>query len=242
MTMKLMVSAFVLFMTTRAMAFDITYRYELVVGRDREVCRHMLGIYRKEFRRPWADRAASLGNRDEELWETQYARFPKIAEFDAIRWKAHPYQTSLRRTALFAEFDLDNDGANELVVHLGFFTGSPGSRDHFWIFPLASVDITEIRTHADFVARIADKRITVLDHPVHQRPFIYKSRTYLHAYDYTPAAHPGSNPSEPFAPPEFITISEYRGPLVNAPEAKLERRGGVMNVVCKIKMIQQPIQ
>src|SRR5712691_8797836 len=158
--------------TSRALAFDVSYRYEVIEGKDLEICRHMLGTYNKLFKKPWSDEWARKQRSETEiLAETLYSRYPTSPEFDAIRWQVHPYLVSKNQhSALYAEFDIDNDGVNDLVVRVGFFTGSPGSWDYISVFPLGTVNLSEFRTQADFLERIALKRRAVLGYPVHQRP------------------------------------------------------------------------
>jgi hypothetical protein len=225
-------------------SFETSYSYRLLEGRDVEVCRHMLRIYNDRFRKPWSDEAAK-GSEYEAAgsWETYYSRHPSSPEFNAINWRLHRYKINesyARATspALFAEFDIDNDGKKDLVMHVGFFTGSPGTRDQFWVFPSGAVVPSEFRTHEEFLKQIAEKRITVLDNPVHQRPFIYEGRTYMHAYEYTPRTYPGANPSEPFGPPEYLMISEYGGPNVDDWMYKNMRRGGLRKPICRYEMRQ----
>ncbi|HZM36205.1 MAG TPA: hypothetical protein VFC18_17170 [Burkholderiales bacterium] len=223
-----------------ALAFEISYTFALLQGKELELCRHMLRTYKDGFARPWVEHAPiNDEHKTEAFWETQFARYPSSPEFDAIRWKAHTYKvanTSRSRSALFAEFDIDNDGSKDLVVRVGFFTGSPGSWDYLWIFDPGGVQFNEFHTHADFLKRIAPSRRAVIGYPLHQRPFIYKGRTYLHGYVYTPREFPGSNPAEPFGAPEYFLINEYvGGPARDGDEQQRHRS---MKLLCKYELIQ----
>jgi hypothetical protein len=73
---------------------------------------------------------------------------------------------------------------------------------------------------------------------VHQRPFVYKGRTYIHGYTYTPREFAGANPAEPFGAPEYLLINEYLGGPAN--DAAAQSRNRSMKLVCKYNMIQQP--
>jgi hypothetical protein len=226
---------------SQTLAFDISYRYALIEGKNLEVCRHMLGVYDRSFRKPWSvDTTAPRGEDKTEVFaETLYSRYPTSPEFDAIAWKAHPYKVSRNQhSALYAVFDIDNDGVKDLVLRVGFFTGSPGAWDSLWVFPPGAVDFSQFDTHADFLERIAPKRRARIGYPPHQRPFIYRGRTYLHGYVWTPRRQPGTNPDEPFAPPEHILINEYLGgPVDDGATQTLDRS---MKLVCKYAMRQQP--
>lgn len=228
---------FLVICSADAAAFDINYRYELTDGKKLEVCSHMLGVYNKHFRKPW-DVTAQKKDDAEEFWETRYSKYPTSPEFDAIQWTTHRYKhNSASNTALYSEFDIDNDGVQDLVVRVGFFRGSPGSWDYIWVFSKGTVDLSQFRTHADFVQRIAPKRKASLGYPAHERPFIYRGRTYIHGYVYTPRTSPGTSASEPFAPPEYLLINEYvGGPATDAEE---QARSKSMKLVCRYKMIQQ---
>lgn len=221
-----------------ASAFEISYSYELLKGKERAVCQRMLEVYSTGFKKPWS--ADNLANqpRSLELLQTRFSRFPTSPEFDSVKWIAHPYEIKgSSNFALYSNIDIDNDGTSELVLKLRFFQGSPGTRDYLYVFPQGAIDFSEFRTHDDFLSRFIEKRITVLEHPVHQRPFIFRKRTYIHRYQFTPRTFPGANPDQPFGAPEYIVISEYRGPA--KPSAKqMPKRGGVMREVCKFEMVQ----
>ena len=224
------------FFAHKALAFEETYRYRLVYGKKAEVCRHMLGVYNKSFTKPWSEKQAKgQAGGDEQYWETQYARFPTSPEFEAILWKVHPYKVNENpHSALYAKFDIDNDGTGDDVLRMGFFNGSPGSWDYISVFPVGVVDLDQFKTQDDFLTNIAPKRKSVLGYPVHQRPFIYKGRTYLHGYTFTPRNTPGADAAEPFSPPEYLLIREYLGGAAN--DAELQEMS--MKLICKFEMIQ----
>jgi hypothetical protein len=230
--------------TAPSFAFGPSYTYVLAEGRGIDVCEHMLQVYNRRFRTPWTDEEAKGAAYEAAgSWETYYARYPSSPEFESIPWRLHRYKINAQypyptMAALFAELDINNDGKNELIIHLGFFKGSPGSSDSFWIFPLGVVVPDQFQTHGEFLTEVAEKRITVLNHPVHQRPFIYKGRTYIHGYEYTPRTSPGANPDEPFNPPEYLSISEYVGPDENEWMYKNMKRGAVMKRICTYEMLQ----
>lgn len=222
-----------------AIGFDISYHYELTEGKKLDVCRHMLKTYNKLFRIPWSDRwAPRERGRFGVLAETLYAVHPSSPEFDAIRWRTHTYTThGIEHTALYAEVDVDNDGVKDLVIHKGFFTGSPGSRDYLYVFPLGSVDLGSFRTQTDFLERVSPKRTAVLGYPVHERLFVFKGRTYVHGYVFTPRTFPGADPSEPFGRPEYLLIREYLGGP--ATDGGVQARVKSMRTVCTFNMAQQ---
>jgi hypothetical protein len=219
----------------KVLAFDLSYRYELVEGKQLEVCRHMLDIYITSFARPWADSAPPKVERGTaQTWETQYSLYPTTPEFEAIHWQAHHYGSDPGYSALF---DIDNDGLEDLVVRVGFFSGTPGSWDYIWVFSKGAVDLSEFRTHDDFLRRIAPKARARIGYPIHQRPFLFNGRAYIHGYTYTPEKFRDADPAEPFAPPEYLLIREYRGG--RADDADVQKRNRSMKLICKFNMIQQ---
>jgi hypothetical protein len=225
-----------------ALAFDMSHRYTLREGGEHEVCRHMLDVYNTRFVKAWSrERPKGTKREVKAAVLSGFARYPSSPEFDAIKWQVQWYTVGSMRiddVALYAQFDIDNDGTDELVVWKGFFNGSPGSWDYLSIFGLGAFDIRDLRTAEDFLGGFSEKRKAVLGYPVHQRPFIYRGRTYLHGYTYTPRGYPGADPAEPFAPPENILIREYVGGPAN--DAEVQNRSGSMRLVCKYDMIQRP--
>lgn len=225
--------------TSRALGFEISYHYELIQGKRLPMCQHMLETYNTLFIRPWSSEGERRRNSEPKAsGETLYALHPSSPEFDAIQWKVHSYLVGKNQhSALYSEFDIDNDGVNDFVLWVGFFDGSPGSWDYISVFPLGAVDLSDFRTHSDFLEHIVPKRKAVLGYPVHERPFIYKGRTYIHGYTFTPRKFAGGDAAEPFAPPEYTSITEYLGGPAN--DAEVQRRNRSMKPVCKFNMIQQ---
>ncbi len=221
----------------QAGAFDITYRYELADGNATKVCRHMLSVYNKRFSRPWDHKSLpeeSLRNGD---WKTIYSREPSSPEYEAIKWRTHHYDwNGSAQPVLYAEFDIDNDGVDELILKTAFFYGSPGSWDYLEIYPSKSVDFTKFKTRADYQETVAPHRLALIGFPIHQRPFVVAGTTYLSGYVYTPREGRGANPAEPFTPPEYLLIRRYVGG--RAKDAAEQEKFGSMKPVCKFNMIQ----
>jgi len=223
--------------TTQVLAFEhLTYRYQVKEGKGVDVCQHMLKVYSARFTKLWSgDKASKQHSASNAYWKTIYSRQPSSAEYDAIKWNFHYYKRNGREEpVLHAEFDIDNDGTNELVLKTGFFYGSPGSWDYIEIYPAGSIDFSKFATRADYERNILPHRRAEIAYPLHQRLFIFRGTTFISGYVYTPREFRGANPSEPFAPPEFLLIRKYvGGPARDAVEQEKS-----MKPVCTFNMIQ----
>ncbi|KXB32580.1 hypothetical protein AT959_02555 [Dechloromonas denitrificans] len=143
----------------------------------------------------------------ESTYEMLLSKFPSSPEFDAVRWKegrtCYPEggkeDICHLRPMLVAEIDIDNDGQKEWVVKHSFmfkiptkFVSDAGDEDYsgedgLAIFPKDGLDLTMPLTLKQLVhgqkpgrqPRLLDLKVAL-----QLRPFVYKGKTYLSAYQF----------------------------------------------------------
>jgi hypothetical protein len=145
-------------------SYSDRYVFRLEKNRDQKVCRHMAGVYKKDFREPWNHRERPLDDAfaklsyvepvkvlQNQLW---FSAYPQAPEFDAIAWRegrsffaGEPVQSA---PTLVSEFDIDNDGEPDVVIKTQFALSiapgggsSPGGMDALWVFKRGGVDLSK---------------------------------------------------------------------------------------------------
>lgn len=206
------------------------YRYELEVSNDDNVCNHMDGVYKKYFRTPWKvssfpinltkedDRVKNMFPRLPGLEfdaamanQMLFSRFPSSPEFEAIQWREGRYKSLLRSSevnepVLVADFDIDNDGKLDTVIHDGFFHQIydvpsviyPWGYDNFNVVPLGSIDLElftggwlgQIYSQLKNIRTIVAS-VLALETRIHAgwrsiRPFLLDGVTYFSVAEYEP--------------------------------------------------------
>jgi hypothetical protein len=141
--------------------FD-TYRYTLEIDKDAKLCRHMQDVYAKAFRQPWnyerpkheIPRFGYVVPDSRLEHDLFFSRYPTTPEFERIPWKqGRGYFENNQKNArpiLIAQFDIDNDGVEDLVIKHGFMLavcgggGScPGGEDHIAVLRPGAVDLNK---------------------------------------------------------------------------------------------------
>ena len=227
--------------------FD-AYRYKLAINKNKELCAHMQRVYTRVFRQPWDYRDRSPSDAfpkfsyvvPDPLVEQDvfYSKYPSAPEFDRIPWKEGRgyFGNDLKnaRPVLIAEFDIDNDGKNDLLIKHGFMMspcpggGScPGGEDHIAILRLGAIDARAPLDRAAIIKQYVGEgatgsvlsydtlRYTANDAPSVRgagermsargiRPFVFQGKTYLSVYD----AWAVDDPKERR---EWMWVIEYRG-------------------------------
>src|SRR5574340_117212 len=205
--------------------FTGAYDYKLEMSKDDKVCRHMEKVYKKHFRTPWRvssfpvdlvnedDRARNMFPRLPGLEfdaamakQMLFSRFPSSPEFEVIQWREGRYKSmSDEKTypVLVADFDIDNDGKIDTVIHDSFFSYAndmpskfyPSGIDGFGVYPTGTLNLKAFEGNwlAEFnpnnqTARAVDRlRQTASDAMwLSLRPFVWDGVTYLSASSYMP--------------------------------------------------------
>jgi hypothetical protein len=152
-----------LFLVTHVTAGELEqYRYVLDTSADTKVCSHMQRVYNSNFRYPWKRPFLTKRVDDPEYGANSPYSFPKLPgvahdalaafamsfsrkpsspEFEAIEWREGRIdygQPAGDGPALVAEFDIDNDGKQELVIKSGFVRtyesdGGRGGWDYVYV-------------------------------------------------------------------------------------------------------------
>lgn len=206
--------------------FD-TYRYSLEINRDAKLCRHMHRVYNSAFRQPWDFRECSAMEAvsrfdyvepDPSLEpDLSFSKCPSTPEFAKVRWKeGRGYFENRQRDArpiLAAQFDIDNDGVEDLVIKHGFILavcggggGCPGGEDHIAVLRPGAVDLDKpidrgfvIKQYVGTSPKGSALSYDTLRYQEGEapegsktgdrmsariiRPFIFDSRAYLSVYD-----------------------------------------------------------
>lgn len=143
-----LISTFALCFVSSAFADKERYRYRLEDGADKEVCRHMIQVFNKQFKTPWDKGRLGLksnvipkiqGTPYDQVFErlpgVEYdkravfnmllSKYPTSPEFDAVNWKESRGRATTTSSSndfpiLIAQFDIDNDGSLDWVVKSSF--------------------------------------------------------------------------------------------------------------------------
>lgn len=257
---KLLFCVILIFVTNgNAMAltsFDSVYRYKLEMSKDDKVCRHMEKVYKEKFRSPWMYRADVWSDPDRakkvftRLPSVEFnadlaqlmsqAKFPSSPEFEAINWREGRYKSTVSSKevtlpVLVADFDIDNDGTLDTVLHGTFYTPKHPSHDAFSIYPEGALDlmvfedswlppstdaqIQKTRTLYRSVETLTDETWNSL------RPFILDGVTYLSATGYEPPRNSFFKHGQTFK--DHKALSKY----IEKTRAKFPRYMAVMKYI-----------
>ena len=232
------------------------YRYRLVVGKERALCRHMNTVYNNNFSQPWRYSTYSFPppwfpplsseQQQPEARSGLFSRYPTSPEFSAITWKESVLLGPVvSGTVLVAEFDIDNDGKNDLVLKSPLMDPwQQGAEDSLVVLDPGQVDLGKPIDPKDVYFRPEGLRRPALIKYMTLgfmgswiRPFIYEGSAYL-------SVHEGG-------PQQSIWILRYKGggdKIGRAPsgvqdsyEQDLARPWRPLEVekLCRLRMIQQ---
>lgn len=148
-----------------------TYRYKLVKGAEKKVCRHMLDVYNTHFKKPWDTpypptnetygensiyafpKLPDVQHDPKMTYGMRFFRQPTSPEFEAITWMEGREELSTAgnityHSVLWGDVDIDNDGRLETVWVAGFYNSWQNSRekahngaDYLYVFPQGAVSI-----------------------------------------------------------------------------------------------------
>lgn len=184
------------------------YKYVLVVNHDPDLCKHMEGVFNRDFTHLWDSGPQDLLLRSENqpvpalfpplpgveqnrefartVW---HSRYPSSSEFDAINWQLGQMQSGPTVPAepiLVAHFDFDNDGQIDTVAKIGFtrgygdLTNPNGTNATEYLYVWRSrPDVTV--DPASLSNEVPQDRPSVVTGG-YMRPFIYKGRVYVARY------------------------------------------------------------
>ena len=189
------------------------YRFDLVKGKEREVCHHMHSVYNTNFRMLW-----KMGEPTNHLWMLMskyhshgplYSLYPASPEFEAVKWDAREYidpdgKPKVEGIALVARLDVDNDGKAEDVTKLLFYFG--GYSEAILVMPDSKLSESRSIHYSDFNRK--DK--VVLGYAAILRPFVYRGTTYIHWYDFKRPESPDRRP-DPNVNKKWILVRKYLG-------------------------------
>lgn len=206
------------------------YRYELVLNKNDKVCKHMKGVFDWSFRRPFDLREISEKQQREGFFPV-YSHYPSSKEFDAIAWSkpilievTHDGKQFLL-PAPMAEFDIDNDGENEVVIKRPWFNGAMDSYDSLTVYKKNEIDIDHL-TDWKQLFDLQGKQLRVITTEARIiRPFIFDGRSYLMMYE---AEGRGA-----FWGRQTMWVRQYKGGGRNNEETPLK-----MEDVCKFNMVR----
>jgi hypothetical protein len=196
-----------------------TYRFDLVKGKNTDVCRHMHKVYNRYFQQLF-----DIEKAKPELWNlfTKTYRdigalnsfYPTSPEFDAVKWDIREYVSPNvnpppERIALLTEIDIDNDGAKETVAKRTFY--DMGSHYSERLLILSDFKLSESGQiqYDDFYRK---RPVSLADAAI-IRPFIYKGTTYLHWYEFK--LPKGDSTPDPTVYDKWILIRKYLGTRLN---------------------------
>ena len=249
------------------------YRYVLEESKNDKVCGHMLDVYNKNFATPWKQpmldlkginygpdspysfpKLPGVKHDDRMAFDMSFSRLPTSPEFEGIEWREgrfrHVYAGTDRgdRPMLVAEFDINNDGAKEIVIKQAFMmnyfpseTGKvAGGEDRFFVFESGTVDLNKPITFSEFYDGQSGHKRPALISPSENapyrliRPFILNGMTYLSGYQQR-----WSKNFDPQRVREYIDIVRYRGGSENFGPGKVgQERWGPLKVdrICRFQM------
>lgn len=162
-----------------------TYKYELEINNNDEVCNYMSGVYNYQFSRLFDFRGFSKKMRMEN--PAKYSEYPTSDVFEAIEWKWRGkvlYERSNTTRPLYvAEFDIDNDGSDEIIIKSWFYNGSKnGLGDNLVIYEQGEFDPDAERSDKDIVKNNSGELANTNIPGLITRPFIYEGKAYLSVY------------------------------------------------------------
>ena len=261
--------------------FD-TYRYSLEIDRDAKLCAHMQGVYNSAFRQPWDLRERStIGSVSRFDYvvpdpllkhDLFFSLYPNTPEFEQVRWKEgrgyFENSENNARPILVAQFDIDNDGVEDLVIKHGFMLavcgggGScPGGQDHIAVLRPGAVDLDKpvdrgfvIKQFLGTSPKGSSLSYDTLRYQAGEapkgsqpggrmsariiRPFIFESKAYLSVYDARAV-------DDPKRRREWMWVLDYKGggsnPLTRLPGGGVgDWEPAKTTTLCRFRMIPAP--
>lgn len=213
-----------------------TYRYELTMSKNDKVCEHMGEVYNDNFALPFDYRKFSnIEQFGRGAMPPLPSKYPSSAEFAAVPWK-YPKIFTEDGKELFAlpvaEFDIDNDGKNEIVVKTQFFDGTPDGSEMLRIFRQGQLDLERTVTWKELSTGQDDKgRPTIIQWGAIMRPFILNQVSYISVYTFSAPASPAQK-SAVHEPPQTMEVKRYiRGSLYQDNQM-------VFDDVCRFNMLR----
>ncbi len=164
------------------------YRYELVLNKNDKVCKHMKEVFDWSFRRPFDLRGISEKQQREEFFPV-YSHYPSSKEFDAVVWRNPILIRESHDGTVFqwpmpiAEFDVDNDGENEVVIKGTWFNGERDSQETILIFKRDEIDPKQITKWSELVGQPGKRPRVIGNGERIIRPFIFDGSSYLMMYE-----------------------------------------------------------
>lgn len=166
------------------------YRYELELNKNDKVCKHMKEVFDFSFARPFDLNGISEKQQRDELFPI-YSHYPSSKEFDAVVWR-NPTLIEVSHDgkqfplpAPMAEFDIDNDGENEIVIKRPWFNGERDSTETILIFKKDEIDPKQITKWSELVGRPGKRPRVIGNGERIIRPFIFDGMSYLAMYEAT---------------------------------------------------------
>jgi len=172
----------------KASGEQCNYRYELVLNKNDKVCKHMKEVFDWNFARPFDLRGISEKQQREEFFPV-YSHYPSSKEFDAIVWRNPMLVRESHDGKAFqwpmpiAEFDIDNDGENEVVIKHSWFSGERDSQEAILIFKRDEIDPAQITKWSELVVQPGKRPRVIGNGERIIRPFIFDGSSYLMMYE-----------------------------------------------------------
>jgi hypothetical protein len=234
------------------------YKYRTEIGGDTPECKQMARVYNLAFGEPFKflvsdsssdpyPRFSGIERQQLRAFEVGMllSRHPRSPEFDRIQWREGRLQwTSSDKSAapmLAANFDIDNDGKDELVIKVSFMfsfypagTGAPGGEDELLVIKGGAFDFSKpVSAEALYdasrnrhVSRIAADLLGLNARLI--RPFIHGGKTYLHIYEQDAMTNDKERR-------EFTHILQYEGGGTRTPSG--EWTALKVRHVCRFRMV-----
>ena len=225
-----------------AASSDPTYTYKLDLSRNKTLCSHMLRVFNRNFSDFWVGARGGLALDSESdgmysaqspfAWPTlpgvehnyrmtfdmRYSKVPSSAEFDAIGWReGHVSLGAVELTppkpVLFANIDIDNDGAIDTVMRAGFSNGyaymisrPDPEPESIGVWRSVQLNVAKVRALSELNVRQIGGAVGG-----RLRPFTIGGRNYVAAYymdlggDFRSAFRPPYRPVK-----ETMEVQSYR--------------------------------
>lgn len=211
-----------------------TYRFDLMMSKSDQVCKHMGGVFNWSFTRMFDLRGFS--QKQKELLGPIESNYPSSEEFDAVSWQYPKLFMFTEGGPLHhlpvAEFDIDNDGKEETVIKGSIFSGAWDSEESLTIYTQGDIDLTRILTMKEWTQGQVGKRPRIIYGGAIIRPFILKGVSHLMMYEFfQPEGEKGSIDQ----PPQTLWIRKYLG---GGQRYQGEATPQRMEDVCKFNMIR----
>lgn len=214
-----------------------TYRYELLMSKNDEVCKHMGEVYNNKFARLFDYRkfpkTEQLGSG---AMPPLASKYPSSAEFEAVSWQYPRIFTDDGKKSFalpVAEFDIDNDGKKEIVIKTQFFDGTPDGNEMLRIFKQGQLDLQRAVTWKELSTGQGNKdRPGILQWGAIMRPFMLNGTSYISVYNFSAPKSPVRKGAV-HQPPQTMEVKKYiRGSLYQ------EDNPMVFDDVCRFNMLR----